>query len=130
MKRKDALLLCDKWLPLWTGNHPERLIEVYAEDCFYRDPAKPEGIRGKSGLLQYLRKLLAAFPDWTWEAEDVFPVTGGFALRWKATIPVAGKVIVEREWTSFLWKKARSFGTKSTSIGRRSLRPFGAEERG
>lgn len=95
MKRRDALLLCDRWLPLWTGNRPERLIEVYGENAFYRDPAKPEGIRGKPDLLRYFRKLLAVYPDWVWEAKDVFPVKGGFALAWKATIPVAGTVVVE-----------------------------------
>jgi hypothetical protein len=96
MKRRDALLLCNRWLPLWTGNQPERLIEVYSDDAFYRDPAKPEGIRGKSNLLLYFRKLLAAFPDWVWEAKDVFPIQGGFVLRWKATIPVADAVVVEQ----------------------------------
>jgi hypothetical protein len=95
MKRSDALLLCDRWLPLWTGNQPERLIEVYGGNVFYRDPAKPEGIRGKSNLLRYFRKLLAVYPDWVWEAKDVFPLEGGFALAWKATIPVTGTVIVE-----------------------------------
>jgi hypothetical protein len=95
MNRTDALLLCDHWLPLWTGNRPEQLIEVYAENAFYRDPAKPDGIRGKTNLLPYFRKLLASFPEWVWEADDVFPVEGGFVLRWKATIPVAGTVVVE-----------------------------------
>ena len=95
MNRNDALLLCQRWLPLWTGNQPERLVEVYSEDVFYRDPAKPDGIQGKADLLSYLRKLLAAFPDWVWEADDVFPIDGGFALRWKATIPVGNSVVQE-----------------------------------
>ena len=58
MNRRDALSLCRRWLPLWTGNQPERLLEVYSEDVFYRDPAKPDGIRGKASLLAYLHKLL------------------------------------------------------------------------
>lgn len=95
MTRNDALQFCQRWLPLWTGNQPERLVEVYSEDVFYRDPAKPDGIQGKADLLSYLRKLLAAFPDWVWEADDVFPIDGGFALRWKATIPVGNSVVQE-----------------------------------
>ena len=70
-------------------------MEVYSEDVFYRDPAKPDGIHGKANLLAYFRKLLATFPDWVWEADDVFPVDGGFTLRWKATIPVGYAVIKE-----------------------------------
>jgi hypothetical protein len=95
MTRKDALRLCRKWLPLWTGNRPEALAQVYAKDAFYRDPARPQGIKGREGLLAYFRRLLAAFPDWVWEAEEVFPVRGGFVLRWQATIPVRGTVVVE-----------------------------------
>ena len=71
------------------------LVEVYAEDVFSRDPAKPDGIHGKAALLGYFKKLLATFPDWVWTADDVFPVDGGFALRWKARIPVGEKVIEE-----------------------------------
>ena len=95
MDQEQALRLCDHWLPLWTGNRPDELIEVYAEDVFYRDPARPEGVQGKAALLEYLRKLLAVYPDWVWRADAVFPIEGGFTLRWKAEIPVRGKVIHE-----------------------------------
>ena len=95
MDAAEALRLCDRWVPLWTGNRPDELIEVYAQDVFYRDPAKPDGVQGKAALLSYFRKLLAAFPDWIWRADAVFPIEGGFTLRWKAEIPVNGKVIYE-----------------------------------
>ena len=73
MDAVEALSLCDRWLPLWTGNRPDELIEIYAVDVFYRDPAKPDGIHGKAALLAYFRKLLAANPDWVWRADEVFP---------------------------------------------------------
>jgi len=95
MNKPDALALCERWLPLWTGNRPEELAAIYADDVFYRDPAKPGGIRGKAALLAYLRKLLAVFPDWVWTADEVWPVDGGFVLRWKARIPVGDEVIEE-----------------------------------
>ena len=95
MNKPDALALCERWLPLWTGNRPEELAAIYADDVFYRDPAKPGGIRGKAALLAYLRKLLAVFPDWVWTADEVWPVDGGFVLRWKARIPVGEEVIEE-----------------------------------
>ncbi len=93
MTRREGLEFCARWLPLWTGNRPEQLVEAYADNVFYRDPAKPEGVCGKPALLAYFRKLLAAFPDWVWTADDVFPIDGGFTLRWKAAIPV-GKTVV------------------------------------
>ena len=95
MDHEDALQFCHRWLPLWTGNRPDELIEVYADDVFYRDPAKPDGIHGKAALLKYLRRLLARFPDWIWRADSVFPIKGGFTLRWEAEIPVNGQVIHE-----------------------------------
>jgi hypothetical protein len=95
MNKPEALDLCARWLPLWTGNHPDELAAVYSEDVFYRDAAKPDGIQGKPALLAYFRKLLATFPAWVWTVDDVWPVEGGFVLRWKAKIPVGGMVVQE-----------------------------------
>jgi hypothetical protein len=95
MDRRHALRFCRKWLPLWTGNRPEALVRAYAPDVFYRDPAVPDGIRGREALLAYLRKLLMRFPDWVWTADEVFPVNGGFVLLWKAEIPVGRRVVRE-----------------------------------
>lgn len=95
MEINEATKLCDSWLPLWTGNRPEELIQVYADDVFYRDSANPEGVEGKPAFLAYLRQLLARFPDWVWQAESIIPMEGGFVLRWRATIPVGGTVLDE-----------------------------------
>ena len=95
MNKDDAIKLCGTFLPLWTGNRPEELVKIYSQDAFYRDPAKPGGVQGRQALLSYFRKLLAAFPDWVWTADDVFPIDGGFALRWKAVIPAGGSVVKE-----------------------------------
>ena len=95
MTAAEARALCDRWLPLWTGNRPEALAQAYADDVFYRDPARPAGVQGRTALLAYLRALLARNPDWVWEADEVFPLDGGFALRWRATIPVGTTVVRE-----------------------------------
>jgi len=120
MDHEDALRLCDRWLPLWTGNRPDELIEVYADDVFYRDPAKPDGIHGKAALLSYLRRLLARFPDWIWRADSVFPSKGGFTLRWEAEIPVNGEVIHETGLDLFtaapIWSRRAGFAD-CASIG-------------
>ena len=74
MNESDAMELCNRWLPAWTGNTPEKLVEFYSEDAFYLDPAKPEGLRGHSELLPYFKKLLSANPNWKWEPRAVYVV--------------------------------------------------------
>ncbi len=95
MNVKEARDFSSKWLPLWTGNRPEELIKVYAEDAFYSDPVRPQGVRGHGELLPYLKRLLAANPKWVWEFVEAFPTDKGFTLKWKATIPVGNKIITE-----------------------------------
>ncbi len=95
MNKNEIMDFCGPWLKAWTGNQPEKLIDFYSGDAFYLDPAKPEGLQGKDQIFAYFKKLLAANPDWKWEALEVFPAEAGFTAKWKATIPVAGQVIVE-----------------------------------
>ena len=49
----EAKEFASRWLPAWTGNDPERLASFYAEDCFYSDPAIPEGVEGREALTRY-----------------------------------------------------------------------------
>jgi len=83
------------WLVAWTGNKPEKLIEFYSEDAFYLDPAKPSGLKGPEQIFPYFKKLLEANPRWIWEAVELFPAKKGFTAKWKATIRVGTKVIIE-----------------------------------
>ena len=55
---------CDNWLKSWSGNQPAKLLEFYAEDAFYADPANPVGIKGFEKLKTYFEKLLAKNPNW------------------------------------------------------------------
>ncbi len=86
---------CNKWLPAWTGNRPDTLLEFYSENAFYSDPANPQGLRGHAKLRPYFTKLLAANPDWKWETIEVFPTHHGFILKWRATIPIGDTKIQE-----------------------------------
>lgn len=95
MHEKAALEFCENWLAAWTGNQPEKLLEFYAKNAFYRDPAKPDGIKGHNEILLYFRKLLERNPDWEWKASRVFPTKAGFVLKWRAIIPVGSFQIVE-----------------------------------
>lgn len=87
--------LCGEWLPAWTGNNPEKLLTFYAPDAFYSDPNCRLGLRGHSELRPYFEKLLKKNPNWVWEAVEIIPTEKGAALKWKATIPVGDKVIIE-----------------------------------
>lgn len=89
--RESAEAFCRRWLAAWTGNRPQALVEFYAEDCYYQDPGRPEGLRGHAQLRPYFDKLLARFPDWVWEPVEVFPNQRGFCLKWQATIPMGSE---------------------------------------
>lgn len=88
MDKAQLEAYCDAWFDAWTGNRPELLASYYAEDCRYVDPGRPEGIHGREALLAYFRKLLAANPAMRWTRERLDPVEGGFAVTWRAEVPL------------------------------------------
>ncbi len=93
MNKEEAKEFASKWLPAWTGNEPKKLAEFYSEDCFYLDPAIPNGVKGKNELIAYFDKLLSQNPDWIWTQVEAIPMEGGFLNKWLAKIPVGKKVI-------------------------------------
>jgi len=84
----EAKKFAEKWLPAWSGNNPELLASFYSEDAFYLDPGIPDGVKGKSELLKYFRKLLANNPNWIWTQIEGIPMEDGFVNKWLAKIPV------------------------------------------
>ena len=93
LSRAQAAAFAEKWLPAWTGNEPERLVSFYAPRAFYRDPAVPDGIRGREAILDYFRVLLARFPDWVWGQAEATPMQGGFLNHWWARVPVQSRTL-------------------------------------
>lgn len=96
MNQAELEAFCRRWLAAWTGNEPQRLLDFYAADAFYRDPAKPHGLRGRGELVPYFTKLLAANSAWRWEVREVMPTAAGCTLKWQAHIPVGDKTVVEQ----------------------------------
>lgn len=95
MNESEAREFCDAFLAAWTGNRPQALLAFYAEDALYRDPARPNGLRGHAEMAPYFSKLLAANPEWVWKCVELHPTVGGFTLKWHATIPLGGTVVEE-----------------------------------
>ena len=93
MTREEAAEFASRWLPAWTGNKPEDLAAFYSDDAFYLDPGVPGGVKGKDGLLNYFRKLLAQNPQWVWTQIEGIPMEDGFLNKWHAKIPVCAKDI-------------------------------------
>ena len=98
----DAREFAESWLPAWTGNDPERLAAFYTDDAFYRDPAVPDGVRGKDALIGYFTALLARFPDWVCTNTGATPMDGGFLNHWHATVPV-GDMVIECDGVCTVW---------------------------
>lgn len=96
MDKDSAHNFCKHLLAAWAGKHPDELIEFYTVDAFYSDPADPEGLRGSNEILPYFRKLLASYPDWIWESEEVIPTMNGFVLKWRAAIPSTSGIVHEK----------------------------------
>jgi hypothetical protein len=92
---KDIVTFCQNWLTSWTGNNPEKLISFYSKTAYYQDPANPKGLKGQGKLFPYFKKLLAANPKWIWRMTEIYPTEKGFILKWKTTIPVNSKEIIE-----------------------------------
>lgn len=93
MTKEKAREFASRWLPAWTGNDPERLANFYSDDVVYLDASVPQGLKGKGALLEYLRRLLAANPEWVWTQIEPFPMEDGFLNKWHARIPVGPKVV-------------------------------------
>ena len=93
MNKEEAREFASRWLPAWTGNNHEKLADFYSDDCFYLDPAIPSGVKGKTELLSYFKKLLSRNPDWVWTQIEPIPMEDGFLNKWLAKIPAGGKVM-------------------------------------
>jgi hypothetical protein len=91
----DLIQFCKDFLEVWTGNRPEKLIEFYSNNAFYRDPAFPNGLVGHDQLFPYFTKLLRRNPDWIWTLVELHPIPQGFIFKWKAEIPVNEIKIIE-----------------------------------
>jgi SnoaL-like domain len=74
------------WLKAWTDKDVERLCGFYADDCVYKDPQTAAGLEGQAALRSYLTGLFAATPAMSYEAEEVWPIPGGFCGRWYCQI--------------------------------------------
>ena len=94
MNSEDARTFAEKWLHAWSGNRPELLTSFYTEDAFYSDPAIPEGLRGRDSLQSYFVKLLGRNPEWVWVHRGSIPMQDGFLNHWRASIPVAERIVV------------------------------------
>ncbi|MCX5851430.1 MAG: hypothetical protein NT072_05175 [Deltaproteobacteria bacterium] len=93
MTKEEAREFASRWLPAWTGNEPDKLVDFYSDDAFYLDPTIPKGVQGKGPLIAYFRKLLGQNPYWVWTQIEPIPMEGGFLNKWLARIPVGEKMI-------------------------------------
>lgn len=73
----------DAWLTAWSNGDAAKLLAFYHPEARYRDPACPKGLNGHEALGEYFAKLLAAYPDWRWTRQELFPAQAGLTLRWR-----------------------------------------------
>lgn len=95
MEKNELSDFLTRWLAAWTGNDPAGLLEFYASDAFYTDPAFRGGLQGHDSLRRYFTKLLAANPAWEWKLLEMLPTEKGCAVKWLARIPTPGGMVEE-----------------------------------
>jgi hypothetical protein len=93
MDADEARAFAERWLPAWSGNHPDLLASFYSEDAVYSDPAIPSGVQWRHALLAYFTKLLGRNPEWVWSHRGSVPMQDGFLNLWHASIPTAGRTV-------------------------------------
>ena len=93
MDADEARAFSERWLPAWSGNHPDLLASFYTEDAVYSDPAIPSGVQGRQALLAHFTKLLGRNPEWVWSHRGSVPMQDGFLNLWHASIPTAGRTV-------------------------------------
>ena len=95
MNQKELTAFCTEWLTAWTGNDPDTLVEYYADNALYTDPAHRQGLEGKDAIRKYFGKLLDVYRDWKWKPLEVFPIASGAIVKWECEIPIGPEVIHE-----------------------------------
>lgn len=93
LDEQQAREFAEVWLPVWSGNQPEKLTNFYTDDAIYIDPGIPQGAKGRDQILAYFKTLLAHNPNWVWTHRGSIPMKDGFVNKWYAKIPVGNKVI-------------------------------------
>ena len=81
-----------RWLKAWSDKDVDTLCALYADDCVYKDPQTPHGLKGNDALRAYLTGLFGATPAMTYTPDEVWPIPGGFCGRWYCQIEGGGRM--------------------------------------
>ena len=65
--------LAEAWLAAWNQSDARAVASFYAEECDYRDPSVPNGIRTRAALERYLRLLFHRWPRQEWTLQQIMP---------------------------------------------------------
>lgn len=71
-----------EWLEGWTDKDIAKIAAMYSEDCSFMDAATAAGLKGRAALIAYLEKLFPAMPEWSYSADEIWTIPGGFCARW------------------------------------------------
>ena len=82
MTRAQLCAFNDRWLAAWSAKDIAAIAAMYAEDCAFMDAATARGLSGRAALTGYLERLFPAMPEWTYRADELWAIPGGFCARW------------------------------------------------
>ncbi len=81
--------LAESFLGAWNSQEVERVVACYTPDLVYRDPNTRGDVHGADAMRRYLTKLFARW-QMHWSLREAYPLAGGAAVLWRATIGVPG----------------------------------------
>jgi len=80
------------WLKAWTEKDVDRLVGFYTDDCDYKDPQVPAGLKGGEALRAYLTGLFGSTPPIRYTPDETWATESGFCGRWFAEIGEKGEM--------------------------------------
>jgi len=98
LDRRFAVSWYEGWIEAWNGNRPERVFDLLTEDFVLDSPTTRHTgmvVRGQPAAADYIRYVLAAYPDLAWEvtAPPMFSdELARAAFSWRGTGHFTGRM--------------------------------------
>jgi hypothetical protein len=98
MDRDQALRWYERWLEAWNDQRPEMCLDLLTEDFVLSTPTLRNGdgpVTGPAAAADYMRYVLAMYPDLTWErtgAPMVAPDEPRAAFTWRGAGTFTGRM--------------------------------------
>jgi steroid delta-isomerase-like uncharacterized protein len=82
MAISDLERMLDDWGMAWSSNDPERVLALFADDCFFEDLTLGVAAQGKEELRSFVNIAFAAVPVFTYGLVSRFVASEWASIEW------------------------------------------------